>query len=64
VLLNEQNEAFLDDFGIVKLFASEQAVPATTLTTQGQILGTPQYMDQTAIGHLRKRRDTAILGTY
>jgi serine/threonine protein kinase len=40
VLLNDQGEAVLADFGIVKIFDTTR----TTLTTTGQIIGTPEFM--------------------
>jgi serine/threonine protein kinase len=47
VLLDEQGNLYLGDFGIVRLFDSDsfaQGEAPTTLTTAGKIYGTPAYM--------------------
>src|SRR5215472_12346949 len=40
ILLDRQGNIFLADFGLVKLFDTAR----TTLTTTGQVMGTPEYM--------------------
>ncbi|HXR64402.1 MAG TPA: serine/threonine-protein kinase, partial [Ktedonobacteraceae bacterium] len=47
VLIDEQGNVYLADFGIVRLFASDHLTideAPTTLTTTGKIYGTPAYM--------------------
>lgn len=40
ILLDRQGQVYLADFGLVKLFDGTR----TTLTTTGQVMGTPEYM--------------------
>ena len=60
VLLDEQGQASLSDFSIVRLLADTH----TKLTTTGRVLGTPQYMapEQVAGGEVGPEADLYSLG--
>jgi serine/threonine-protein kinase len=44
ILMTEKNQPMLTDFGLVKLFADKDDKEATSLTSSGTGLGTPDYM--------------------
>ena len=60
VLLDAHGDAYLADFGIAKLFD----FVGTTLTTTGQIIGTPEYMapEQASSGKISPATDVYGLG--
>jgi serine/threonine protein kinase len=60
VLLDSQGQAYLTDFGIVRLLAET----STKLTSTGQVLGTPMYMspEQVSSGKVGPATDTYSLG--